>query len=1185
LTDNNTVAATNTSKFNYAADFEYVDSSSNEYLSINDNAQTGLDITGEITVAGWFNIEDNPSVLGGYTIASKFEDFSPPTSADWSYRLYVRNSDLLPQFTVSFSGTGADGFIRADNAVSTGSWHHAVGTYDGNYLYLYIDNELATAPVAYSDGIYNSAASFSIGGFESTGGDPVFGEFDGQLDEIRVYDRALSPSEVADLYNWAPGPVGHWKMEENATAAAAATLNDSSGQENALTTNRYSGNYPETVNGKYGKAIDPSLGTADHNKWAAIADGSHTGLDITDSITVTAWVKPYQIANCFGNQSYHLVTKGQSTVEFTDSTQLGYRLIGSCNPGSDTLNGVQFIVSSDGTDDNETSSGGDSGAPNLTTGNWHHFVGTYDGSTVKAYLDGTFFSSASYSSGIFNNTGDFRVGGLQYAGGGGLVFDFPGIIDDVRVYNYARTQQQIVEDMNAGHPAPGSPVGSPVLHLNFDEGYGDTANDSSPQDNDGNLAGGTSCPQSGDSACPSWSNNGKFGKALDWEQDGVTDDYVEVNTAIISDYPFTASVWAKTESATNQDDLISLADSSVENVFYSLEINAAGYAAFDLLDGGSSDNTASTTAINDTNWHHIVGVFTSSTERYLYVDGIQVASSTTSISLNSGVDRWHIGQRADSTPSNNYDGLIDEVAIYNSALTQDQIKLLYNQTSAAVWGATSTNSSDVGTWSSTNEYCPPGQGSSCTAPIAEWKFDEKVNTSAYDTSENNNTGTLTNGPEWRHAGECKHGACLFFDGASGLDQNDIVNAGTDNSIDNIFDGGGTVSAWVYPQSEGEDSSGMIIEKGLSSDGWFIQVQPGTGNTVDLNMRAAFSDPGNSQWRVDNILNLNEWSHIVIIYDDDSASNDPTFYVNGIEQTLDLDSNMAGSYDSDESADLSIGSRLPGTDHTFDGLIDQVRMYDYERTASQIAWEYNRGGPIGHWQLDECSGNTAYDIGNGGNNGTITIGSGGTQDEAGTCLSGDTSHAWNNGTTGKVNYSLNFDGNDDYISIGDIDTLEVPSEGKLTIAAWVNRDTFNSHDVIYSKTSDITSGAVDRLVFYISAGDGLVFIIGDGGNSHLHVSNREITQSGWYHVVVVFENTDESTFYVNGVADDSGLGAGFSQAMDNSDAVVIGAESDGGYPFSGQIDDIRVYNYVLTQEQIRDIYNQGSVYFGPSTGHP
>jgi hypothetical protein len=87
------------------------------------------------------------------------------------------------------------------------------------------------------------------------------------------------------------------------------------------------------------------------------------------------------------------------------------------------------------------------------------------------------------------------------------------------------------------------------------------------------------------------------------------------------------------------------------------------------------------------------------------------------------------------------------------------------------------------------------------------------------------------------------------------------------------------------------------------------------------------------------------------------------------------------------------------------------------------------------------------------------------------------------------------------------------------------------------------------------------------------------------VVVVFENTDESTFYINGVADDSGLGNGFSQAMDNSDAVVIGAESDGGHPFSGQIDDVKYFNYELTPQQIRNEYNQGAVYFGPNTGSP
>jgi hypothetical protein len=40
------------------------------------------------------------------------------------------------------------------------------------------------------------------------------------------------------------------------------------------------------------------------------------------------------------------------------------------------------------------------------------------------------------------------------------------------MYNYARTPTQVIEDMNGGHPAGGSPIGSQVIYWKLDEGYG-----------------------------------------------------------------------------------------------------------------------------------------------------------------------------------------------------------------------------------------------------------------------------------------------------------------------------------------------------------------------------------------------------------------------------------------------------------------------------------------------------------------------------------------------------------------------------------------------------------------------------------------------------------------------------------------------------------------------------------------
>ena len=101
----------------------------------------------------------------------------------------------------------------------------------------------------------------------------------------------------------------------------------------------------------------------------------------------------------------------------------------------------------------------------------------------------------------------------------GGVQNINATIDDVRIYNYARTQKQILEDMNAGASAQKQPI----LHLNFDEGYEATAHDSSIHNNDSSLQPGAAGTNTASSSM--WTKNGKIKSGI--ELDG-TDDYINI---------------------------------------------------------------------------------------------------------------------------------------------------------------------------------------------------------------------------------------------------------------------------------------------------------------------------------------------------------------------------------------------------------------------------------------------------------------------------------------------------------------------------------------------------------------------------------------------------------------------------------------------------------------------------------
>src|SRR5690606_37356085 len=98
----------------------------------------------------------------------------------------------------------------------------------------------------------------------------------------------------------------------------------------------------------------------------------------------------------------------------------------------------------------------------------------------------------------------------------------------------------------------------------------------------------------------------------------------------------------------------------------------------------------------------------------------------------------------------------------------------------------------------------------------------------------------------------------------------------------------------------------------------------------------------------------------------------------------------------------------------------VKIYNYARTPAQIAYDYNRGAPVAWYRFDECEGTTIKDHSGNGNNGTLNIGASGTQTSIGTC---ETSGAWSNGSEGKINSSMSFDGVDDYVRITENKPIE------------------------------------------------------------------------------------------------------------------------------------------------------------------
>jgi|GEM_PF-1610690 len=125
-----------------------------------------------------------------------------------------------------------------------------------------------------------------------------------------------------------------------------------------------------------------------------------------------------------------------------------------------------------------------------TIGEWTHVAATCDGTTASLYVNGEFITSAPVSANYSGYSSDVRIGGEACCGGN----NFPGLIDEVRLWNYAKSEAEINILMNTS--LAGSETGLKA-YWNFNDG---TANDVSANGYNGTLQSGASivapgCPQ------------------------------------------------------------------------------------------------------------------------------------------------------------------------------------------------------------------------------------------------------------------------------------------------------------------------------------------------------------------------------------------------------------------------------------------------------------------------------------------------------------------------------------------------------------------------------------------------------------------------------------------------------------------------------------------------------------------
>src|SRR5215475_6763157 len=164
--------------------------------------------------------------------------------------------------------------------------------------------------------------------------------------------------------------------------------------------------------GKYGKALSFN-GTN-----ALVTIPNAAALQLSAGMTLEAWVNPSTVSSAWrdviykGNDNYYLEATSKK----------------SSKPDAGVIAGG--------------SSADAFGTAKLTANTWSYLTGTYDGSTLRLYVNGTQVASTAHTGAIATSTNPLQIGGDSIQGQ-----FFAGLIDEVRVYNVALTAAQIQTDM------------------------------------------------------------------------------------------------------------------------------------------------------------------------------------------------------------------------------------------------------------------------------------------------------------------------------------------------------------------------------------------------------------------------------------------------------------------------------------------------------------------------------------------------------------------------------------------------------------------------------------------------------------------------------------------------------------------------------------------------------------------
>jgi hypothetical protein len=537
---------------------------------------------------------------------------SPRTFAMW-FRLGTVNTHYNYLFNYGTSVAPYGAYVGANGVISFApshvellthipfQWYHYVFSYDGTTSKIYRDGVLVgTSTIAVNT--LNNNNLFRLG-LSETG---ATGLFNGIIDELEIYNRALTNQEAASLFTPLP-PIHHFTFDGTASNQNNTVSFDTQDPTISYTTNRFGvANKALLIQGSGTTAIINNL---------RYGNGPRS---------VAMWVK----VDAFSSNGFnYLFNYGNG------NTSYGAYL------NATTVN--KFI-------------------PNHTVatphnlGVWYHYVFTHDGGRSRIYKNGVLIGALSQTNNTVNNNSIFRLG-LTETGGtnstaGGA---FRGCVDDLMIYDRTLSADEVFK-LYGNTPA------TPAVQWNFN----------SNTNADGGL----------------YSFSTPSGTGL------LTDRFGNANSALYlnnsgsvatgvtplptGNNPRTISFWFK-RSQSDLQDLFVYGNSGSQSCF-GLYVTASGSfvnyhtqnnSTYVAMSGSGNEPIAPDT------WHHITVVYTQDSSM-IYRNGSSIGRFAFNSTLTTSGTNFLLGKVL-TTSQNPFQGTIDEIKVYNGALSPLEIANQY----------------------------------------------------------------------------------------------------------------------------------------------------------------------------------------------------------------------------------------------------------------------------------------------------------------------------------------------------------------------------------------------------------------------------------------------------------------------------------------------------------------------------